>query len=146
MAAKSKARSIRWQKTREINSKPFFGEKSPYWDWIRSRGYTDRSGEPYEFPDANPDVLTDPELQDTPPINSRALMLAAIDRAKLSAKEKAVLKCIGIEAFTEEETAKRLKISRRQVRVHLWRAQKKCRKILVAISRDSGHLSRKGQE
>jgi hypothetical protein len=37
----------------------YSGERSPYWDWVRVNSFRDDSGDYIEFPEANPDVLSD---------------------------------------------------------------------------------------
>lgn len=141
MYQKSKARSVRWHKVKEIDTKPFTGNKSPYWEWVKRFGLSGRNGELREFQEANPDILPDGEPQNTPDIDTRGLMLEALKRAKLSNSEKRVLQCLGMEGLTEEATAERLGISRRSVRTLLVRAKTKCEKVFVAILGDSGAIS-----
>lgn len=139
---KSKKRGIENQDDKEINCKPFIGERSPYWDYVRRFNRMNADGGLREAAQANPDILPDTEPQTTPEIDTKALMREAIQRAKLSKNEKNVLKYLGLQGFTEEKTAETLGISRRQVRVHFSRAQKKIEKIFVAILGDSGGIGR----
>ena len=142
MAAKMRGRSVKWQKTSVKISKPYRGEKSPYWDWVRAKGFIGEDGEPREFAIANPDILIDPTSEDTPTLNTRAIMKLVLKKVKLSKGEKAVLNCIGIQGFTEEKTAELLGLTRRRVRICLTRAQKKCEKLFGAIRGHAGVIGR----
>lgn len=141
MYCKSKARSVRWNKIKEIDTKPFTGNKSPYWNWVHSMGLTGSEGEIREFAEANPDILADTEPQKTPDVDTRALMLEALKRAKLSKQEQNVLSCVGMQGLTEEQAAKHLGISRRNLRKCLLRAKAKCEKVFAAILKDSRVIS-----
>lgn len=135
MAAKKRGRTIQWQHTRDTKGKKKYnGEASPYWDWMARKVRPNDAKEAEEYPTANPDVLAMPE-DELPEVDTRELMRESVKIAKLSRHEKAVLNCIGLQGFTEEKTAKTLGMSRRQVRVHFSRAQKKCDKIFVAKMR-----------
>ena len=142
MAAKRRGRTVKWQKTSVRLIKPFRGEKSPYWDWVRANGFFGEDGEVRELAVANPDILVDPGSEDTPVLNTRALMKAAIKKAKFSRTEKAVLNCIGVQGLTEEKTAETIGITRRRVRICLSRAQKKCEKVFGAIRGHAGVIGR----
>lgn len=142
MSCKSKARTVRWQRIRDVNTKPFGGERSAYWQWVKTYGFSGDDGQLREFPEANPDVLDSHEPTETPDVDTRALMVEAVKRAKLSKREKHVLKLIGFQGLTQEEAARRLGISRPTVQTTFRRAQKKILQMFVIISGDSSLIGR----
>lgn len=120
MAAKS--RIVKWQKTREIiTKKKYNGESSPYNEWVDKHSKKDE-GESLEFPEANPDVLAEPdEIKEN-------LTLKILKRdwreIKFSKREQEVLVLL-VEGLTQDATAKRLGIKRTSVQKMIERIQKK---------------------
>lgn len=135
-----KARLVKWQKLRDVDTKPFTGDKSPYWDWVKTFGLSGEEGELREYSVANPDLVACEDEENTPSLNGRAVMLKVLRQVKLSKGERTVLEHMG-RGLNEVETAEALDMTRRHVRVVLSRIQKKCEKIFVAISRDSRLIS-----
>lgn len=129
-----KSRIVKWQKVREIKTgKSYSGEQSAYWNWANKHSKVNENGILLESKEANPDFVADEEeVIEKDTINRRA-MRKAIQIAKLSKQQKAVLELIGIRGYSEEKTAKLLSINRSTVRVLLRRAQKKCEKVYVTI-------------
>jgi RNA polymerase sigma factor (sigma-70 family) len=126
---------VSWQKTRVVKTKPRTGERSAYWEWAIRHNWSDEDGV-RESPRANPDILAEENTEDNR--SDRLLMCRAIREAKLSQREKLVVKMIGLQGLTEEETARRLKIAIPTVHMYLTRARKKCLKMFVNKKAISG--------
>lgn len=136
MAAKS--RIVKWQKTREIlTKKKYSGESSPYGEWAQKNNKHEES-EFREFPEANPDMLAEPE---EPKENlTRKIIRRDWKEIKFSKREQEVLVRLA-QGMTQEDVAKQLKISRSSVRVMLLRIQKKSDKWLVTKTANSSQYN-----
>jgi DNA-directed RNA polymerase specialized sigma24 family protein len=105
-------------------------EKSHYWDWVRSHSFRDDSGAYVEFPEANPDVLSDDSLywnlDEEENVSDRKAFLQrfASKFNKLTKRQRAVM--FALDACkTQEKAAKALGVSQQVIQKTLKIVQKK---------------------
>jgi DNA-directed RNA polymerase specialized sigma24 family protein len=107
---------IKSQKTKEVQGKPFHGERSPFWDYMDSR-----AGEFLQEPaQANPDVL--PETEIAAPSTPQLLMGEAVQH--LQGRQKEVYLLTMREGKSLSEVAEILDISKGTAQVYRDRAVK----------------------
>ena len=117
-----KSRIVKWQRTREvITKKKYNGESSPYNEWVDKHSKKDE-GESKEFPEANPDVLVEPE-QDQENL-TRKIILRDWREIKFSKKEQEILVLLA-EGLSQTDIAKKLKVTQARIGGAIVRIQKK---------------------